>query len=333
MLLRPRAVYTSIPVRVAALICLAVPLLPAQSSATLSGTVHDEQGAVIRSAKITLFDPTRGLSREVLSEATGSFVLSQVSPGIYELSVEAEGFAKSRLTDLQINANDQRSLLLVLKIAARGESLIVTADSAAIRENPAVATSVDRAFIESQPLNGRSFQTLINLSPGVVLVPATLPDAGQFSVNGQRSGTNYFTVDGVGANFGLPFSTTSYEGAGGGTPSFSAQGSTSALASVDLVQEFTLQTSTYAPEYGRQPGARVAIVTRSGNNQLHGSAFDYLRNDKLDANSWFGNRNGLTRPALRQTTLASPSVGPHSCQGFMMAETAHSSLCRSRDCV
>ena len=153
----------------------------------------------------------------------------------------------------------------------------------------------------------------------MVFVTSSLPDAGQFSVNGQRSGTNYFTVDGVGANFGLPFATTPYEGAGGETPSFSSQGSTSALASIDAVQEFTIQTSTYAPEYGRQPGAQVAIVTRSGTNSLHGSAFNYLRNDKLDANSWFGSFNGLKRPALRQNdfgfTLGGPAFIPKLYDG------------------
>lgn len=93
-------------------------------------------------------------------------------------------------------------------------------------------------------------------------------------------------------------------------PSFSAQGGTSSLASVDAVQEFTIQTSTYAPEYGRQPGAQVAIVTRSGTNMIHGSAFNYFRNDKLDANSWFGNYNGIKRPALRQNDFGFTVGGP-----------------------
>ncbi|MCZ2152816.1 MAG: hypothetical protein LC114_02760 [Bryobacterales bacterium] len=118
------------------------------------------------------------------------------------------------------------------------------------------------------------------------------------------------------ANFGLPFATSPYEGSGGGTPSFSAGGGTSALASVDAVQEFTVQTSTYAPEYGRQPGAQLAIVTRSGANDFHGSAFDYLRNDKLDANSWFGNFNGLKRPALRQNDFGFTAGGPTRIPGL-----------------
>ncbi len=291
--------------------CTGAPALFGQSSAaSLSGTVQDEQEGVIIAAKLTLLDPGRGISRAATTDANGNFVFSQVAPSNYELSVEQAGFAKARFTGIAISANDQRSLRLKLKVAARDETIVVTEATPLVRESPSVATSVDRIFIENQPLNGRSFQTLIGLSPGVVPVTSSLPDAGQFSVNGQRSGTNYFTVDGVGANFGLPFATTPYEGAGGGTPSFSSQGSTSALASVDAVQEFTIQTSTYAPEYGRQPGAQIAIVTRSGTNSLHGSGFNYLRNDKLDANSWFGNFNGLKRPPLRQNDFGFTMGGP-----------------------
>lgn len=285
-------------------------LLAQTPSATLSGVVQDEQEGRLMAAKLTLRDSGRGTMREVMTDSTGAFLFAQVAPGDYELTVEQPGFAAARFENLELRANEQRSLRVKLKVASRGEAVTVTDEAPLVREGMAVATSVDRGFIANQPLNGRTFQTLIHLSPGVVFVPASLPEQGQFSVNGQRTGTNHFSVDGVGANFGLPFATTPYEGAGGGTPSLTAQGSTSALASVDAVQEFTVQTSTYAPEYGRQPGAQVAIVTRSGTNQLHGSAFNYLRNDKLDANSWFGNYNRLRRPALRQNDFGFTLGGP-----------------------
>jgi hypothetical protein len=293
------------------LFLLSEPALVGQSSsAVLSGTVVDEQEGVLASVKLTLRDPKKGMERLASSDARGTFVFSQIAPSTYELGVEHTGFASTRYASITINAGDQQTLRIQLKLAARGETILVTDETPLVRESPSVATALDRAFIENQPLNGRSFQTLIQLAPGVTFVPSTLPDQGQFSVNGQRTGANYFTVDGVGANFGMPFATTSYEGSGGGTPSFSAQGSTSALASVDAVQEFTIQTSTFAPEYGRQPGAQVAIVTRSGTNQLHGGAFHYLRNDKLDANSWFGNANRLPRPALRQNDFGFTLGGP-----------------------
>jgi hypothetical protein len=298
--------------------CALVPALSGQSSsALLSGSVRDEQDRVVTSAKVTLLDPARGQTRQTVTDSAGAFVFSQLAPSTYELSVEQAGFARARYSDVVINADDQRSLRIRLQVAQRDETVTVTGDAPLVREAPAVATAVDRRFIENQPLNGRSFQTLINLSPGVVITAASLPTNGQFSVNGQRSGSNYFTVDGVSGNFGLPFATSPYEGSGGGTPSFSAGGGSSALASVDAVQEFTVQTSTYAPEYGRQPGAQVAIVTRSGTNEFHGSAFNYLRNDKLDANSWFGNFNGLKRPALRQNDFGFTIGGPARIPGVM----------------
>lgn len=285
--------------------------LTAQSSSgSLVGVVQDEQARSIAAAKVILLDPMKGQSRSTQTDQNGTFTFTQLAPSTYELQVEQDGFAKSRYPELVINANDQRSLQISLKIAARGEAVIVTADAPLISEAPSVATSVDRKFIENQPLNGRSFQTLINLAPGVVLAPASLVNQGQFSVNGQRTGANYFTVDGVGANFGMPSATSPYEGSGGSVPSFSSQGGTSSLASVDAVQEFTVQTSTYAPEYGRQPGAQVSIVTRSGTNALHGSAFNYFRNDKLDANNWFGNYNGVARPPLRQNNFGFTLGGP-----------------------
>jgi hypothetical protein len=289
----------------------AVPATFAQkSSATLSGTVVDAQDAVIGSAMVTLQDPARGLQRQVLSASSGAFLFTQVPAGTYEISVTRPGFQPARVTDVMVNAGDQRSIQIRLAVASREEAIQVTSEAPLVRESPAVATSVDRRFIENQPLNGRSFQALIQLSPGVVVTPANIVSQGQFSVNGQRPGANHFSVDGVSANFGLPAATSPYEGAGGSVPSFSAQGGTSSLASVDAVQEFTIQTSTYAPEYGRQPGAQVAIVTRSGTNSLHGSAFNYFRNDKLDANSWFGNFNGVKRPALRQNDFGFTAGGP-----------------------
>ncbi len=280
------------------------------TTASLAGIVQDESGGRLGGARLTLRDAGKGFTRELVTEASGVFAFRHLPPSVYELIVERAGFAPARYPGLVLHADDQGYLSVRLQLAPREETVVVTAEAELVREGPSVATTVERGFIESQPLNGRSFQTLISLSPGIVLMPASLPSQGQFSANGQRTGTNYFLVDGVSANFGLPFATTPYEGAGGGVPSFSAQGSTSALASIDAVQEFTVQTSTYAPEYGRQPGAQVAIVTRSGTNQLRGNLFHYLRNDKLDANSWFGNYNRLPRPALRQNDFGFTLGGP-----------------------
>jgi hypothetical protein len=280
--------------------------------ASLSGTVSDGSGAAVKDATVVLKDVAKGTERTTVSDGSGAFSITQISPSTYQLESQASGFALVRYDNIVLNANDQRALRVELTVAQKTDSVTIVDEPALIQISSGVSTSVDQKFIENQPLNGRTFQSLIALSPGVQLTSSGLVDQGQFSVNGQRTGTNYFTVDGVGANFGLPASTTPYEGAGGGVPALSSQGGTAALASVDAVQEFTIQTSTYAAEYGRQPGAQVSIVTRSGTNQLHGSAFNYLRNDKLDANSWFGNFNGLRRPALRQNDFGFTVGGPVS---------------------
>jgi len=173
-----------------------------------------------------------------------------------------------------------------------------------------VSTLVDQTFVENMPLNGRSFQTLIMLAPGVVVTQTSFDDQGQFSVNGQRADANYFTVDGVSANFGVTGYPPLVQAAGGALPAFSALGGTNSLVSVDAMQEFRVQTSSFAPEYGRTPGGQISIVTRSGSNQFHGTAFEYFRNSVLDANDWFANANHLPKPEERQNDFGGVFGGP-----------------------
>ena len=126
-------------------------------------------------------------------------------------------------------------------------------------ESAAASTVIDRTLVENLPLNGRSFQTLITLTPGVVLTTTGFQDQGQFSVNGQRPDANYFLVDGVAANLGTSASNLGQGGAGQ-LPVTSAFGGTSNLVSLDALEEFRIQTSTFAPEYGRTPGAQIATT-------------------------------------------------------------------------
>ena len=159
--------------------------LSAQSSdASLFGTVLDPQARGLPGARITLRDPAKGTILQARSDGGGGFSFSAVKPSTYEVEVEHAGFQSSRYTAIVLNANTQQSLRIELKVEARSESVVVTSVAALVRESPSVATAVDRTFIENQPLNGRSFQSLIGLAPGIVSVPSTLPDQGQFS--GQR---------------------------------------------------------------------------------------------------------------------------------------------------
>lgn len=292
--------------------CILAPTSPlAQSAtATLSGAVMDASGAVIPDVKITVINTATTQQRQTTTNSDGFFTLPLLPPGVYKLRAERQGFATVDTKDLILNVGDQRSLQIQLRPGDVSATVDVRESASLTEGSPSVKTVVDRQFIANQPLNGRSFQTLIGLSPGVVFTPANVVTQGQFSVNGQRPSVNYFTVDGVSANFGVGASTTLYEGGGGGVPSFSAQGGTNSLVSADAVQEFAIQTSTYAPEFGRQPGAQVSIVTRSGTNEFRGSIFNYLRNDALDANDYFANANGLPRQALRQNDFGFTLGGP-----------------------
>lgn len=279
-------------------------------TATLSGTVTDPQGRAVSGARVLLRNTAQASERQAFTNDSGAFVFPQTAPSNYSLTFAKPGFSLAEYTGLVLNADDQSKLAIQLSLGRAEEKVTVTAEAPLISESPSVSTVVDRQFIENQPLNGRSFQSLVELSPGVVLTPSNLPNPGQFSVNGQRPGSNYFTVDGVGANFGSTASTNLYETAGGGVPSYSAVGTTTSLASLDAVQEFTIQTSTYSPEYGRQPGAQVSVVTRSGTNLFHGSAYDYIRNSVFDANNFFANRSGLKKPPVRQNDFGATVGGP-----------------------
>src|SRR5258707_4179674 len=188
-----------------------------------------------------------------------------------------------------------------MTLGAASETVTVEAGAPLVNtESATVSTLIDRRFVENLPLNGRSFQTLIMLTPGVVVTPTAFNDQGQFSVNGQRADANYFTIDGASANFGVTGYFPLGQTAGGALPALSLSGGTNSLVSVDAMQEFRVQTSSFAPEFGRTPGGQISIATRSGTNNFHGSLFEYFRNDVLDAKDWFANFNHLAKPEERQ---------------------------------
>jgi hypothetical protein len=280
----------------------------------LSGTVIDEKGAVIIDTKITVVNVATGLRREAVTNGEGSFTIPLLPPGIYTVTAEREGFATVETRDVTLNVNDQRSLQIQLRVGQVSTTVTVNGEAETVREDPAVATVVDRQFVENLPLNGRSLQSLIALTPGSVFVKVdTNPIAGgQFSINGQRADANYFTVDGVSANFSISTGTGSFSGesAAGSLPGLTALGGTNSMVSIDALQEFKIQTSTYAPEFGRTPGGQISLITRSGTNGFHGDAFDYLRNSVMDANNWFADNEGLAKPAERQNDFGGVIGGP-----------------------
>src|SRR6185436_15389998 len=258
-----------------------------------------------------------GIPRETKTDENGLYVLTFVPTGRYRLTVTLSGFQTVTRSDVQLSVGDRVTVDFTLQPGPLTETVTVSVEPSYLATSPAVATVVDRQFVENIPLNGRSFQSLIALTPGVVVVPSGLTNtAGQFSVNGQRAGANSFMVDGVSANFAAAPGNFGAQDSSGGLPGLSTFGTTQSLVSVDAMQEFRVQTSTYSAQYGRQPGGQISIATRSGTNQLHGNVFDYFRDDALDANDWFANRAGQAKAPERQNDFGGTFGGPLMLPGY-----------------
>jgi Carboxypeptidase regulatory-like domain/TonB dependent receptor len=287
-------------------------VLRAQSTnASLTGRVTDPSKAVIADARVAAISVSTNVRYQTTTNAAGEYILANLPPGSYCLEVEKPGFKKLIKPGVVLHVQDALAIDSELTLGELSESVTAAAGVLPMdTTSGTVSTVVDRTFVEGIPLNGRSFQTLILLTPGVVVTAAAFDDQGQFSVNGQRADANYFTVDGVSANFGVTGYFPLVQTAGGALPALSASGGTNSLVSVEAMQEFRIQTSSFAPEFGRTPGGQISIVTRSGTNSFHGTLFEYFRNDVLDANDWFSNFNHLPKPAERQNDFGAVFGGP-----------------------
>jgi len=306
---------------------LVVVRVRAQSpNGTISGLVVDPTGAVIVGADILVENDSTGVQYSARTNGTGLYLVSNVPPGTYRIQVSKIGFKTLVKPDIVLNVQDALSINFTLPIGAASEIVTVPGGASLINsENAAVSTVVDQNYVQNMPLNGRSFQDLILLTPGVVTnspqMETSLGTGGEFSVNGQRTDSNYYSIDGVSANVGVaPGSNLySFPGASGSIAASTALGTTQALISVDALEEFRVESSTYSAEFGRNPGGQFSFVTRSGTNDWHGTAFDYLRNGDLDAKNWFNDYLGVPQAPLRQNdfggTLGGPIEIPHVYNG------------------
>jgi hypothetical protein len=303
---------------VAVILAVAIPVFAADPTATLAGRVDDPTGRVVPGTKVQATNVDTNVSYYGETNDVGAYRIPGLPPGHYRMIIERAGFAKIVKPGIELHVQDVITVNFQMRVGSISESVTVESGAQMVdTESSAVSTVVDRQFAENLPLNGRSFQTLIQLTPGVVVVPSNYYDNGQFSINGQRAASNYWMVDGVSGNVGAGVNTQGTPGnaLAGTAGSFSALGGTNSLVSVDAMQEFRIQTSTYAPEFGRTPGGQISIVTRSGTNQFHGTAFDYVRNDVFDANNWFNGINILNATPIpkakeRQNDFGGTFNGP-----------------------
>src|SRR5258708_1470060 len=203
-------------------------------TAVVNGQVRDASGAAIVGATVEVFNDATHVRYSTETNDEGIYSVPNLPPGTYHIQVSKSGFKTVVHPEIVLNVQDARAIGFTLPVGPISETVTVEGGAPLINtESAAVSTVVDRQFAENLPMNGRSFQTLIQLTPGVVLTASNGQDSGQFSVNGQRSASNYWMVDGVSANIGISAFGTTGNGLGAALGSSSVFGGTSSLVSVD----------------------------------------------------------------------------------------------------
>ncbi|MEK7408481.1 MAG: TonB-dependent receptor [Acidobacteriota bacterium] len=274
-------------------------------SGSLTGVVTDPSGGVIPGAKATLSDVDRGATFTAVTDSLGRFTLRSLPPGNYKLSVEASGFAPFAQSSIVLNVNQNASIDVSLKVGATSQAIEVLTEAPLLATQDAVTGQVvNRTFINDLPLISRAVLDLAYLTPGVTqprggaFGPMTQQNpwfAGNFVSNGGRNANSDMLVDGV--------SVANYEQNGGIQVAVYQP-------SVDAVQEFKIAQNNFSAEIGFSGGTVINLITRSGTNAFHGSAWEFLRNDKLNANNWFSNLYGRKLPPLRRNQFGLTVGGP-----------------------
>ncbi len=269
-----------------------------QNTGTISGTVNDPSGAVVAGANVTAQNPATNFTREAVSASNGSYRLEQLPVGTYTISVEATGFKKLMTGQVALSVNDSLTLDLTLEVGQVSEVVTVTeAPSAVNTETSVIGRTVDNRTLNDLPVlsgaGGRNPLALAPLQAGVM--PAG--QVGPFSVNGQRAQSNNFLLDGGDSNdlaINVPDAVQGF--------------------SPDALQEFRLLTNTYSADFGRNSGAIVALISKSGTNEYHGNLFHFFRNRALNATPFFNNAaptfNGLRKPQFNVNEFGGTIGGP-----------------------
>ncbi len=268
-------------------------------SGSITGVVTDPSGAVVPDARVVLTDVTKGYSYSATTNTEGTYTIRSVPPGAYELTVTAKGFRTFVQSGITLAVTEHATVDVKLEVGASAQTVTVTGAAPLLAtRNATTGQSVTRTLINDLPLISRSVYDLAYLSPGVNPAAGRAfgpGDANNFTSNGGRGSTADVLLDGV---------TTSAPNA-----------NTTALTplyvpSVDAVQEFKVEQNNFSADKGFSGNTVVNVIIRSGTNQFHGSVYEFLRNDKLDANSWFNNRAGLKLPPLRRNDFGFTFGGP-----------------------
>jgi len=271
------------------------------SNASITGIVSDPTGAVISGAKVEVTDLARNVTLSTLTNQTGLYLLSELPPATYSIRIEAAGFRTYVIDSFQLSTRQRATLNVTLEVGAVSEKVVVTSEVQLVEaSNATLGGVVENKKVIDLPLNNRNIFTLMTLVPGVT--PSTpnsqsdfFTSAIRYSINGGLESTTDIQVDGISA-----LAQSDIAGMYGA----------SALPSVDSIQEFRVQTNAYSAEFGRSGGGLITMVTKSGTNSFHGGLFEFLRNNALDANNFFANKNGNPLPPLQQSQFGANLGGP-----------------------
>ncbi len=287
-------------------------MLFGQGTGELRGVVRGPKGEALGGATIRLQNGAKGWERQARSDEGGRYAFAGLEVGIYAIEASASGHLAAKIENLEVATAASIALDFDLNLASEAVFRTETSAAPPLLEagKTSTGTVIRRGFVENLPLNGRSFQSLLEMTPGIVLTRAGTVSGGQFSANGMRSNANNFTIDGVAGNVGASTAATFSQQAAGTLPALTVLGGTNSLATLDSLEEFRVETSSFAPEYGRSPGAQVILTTRSGTNQFRGALWHELRNEKLDANDWFVNAAGRGRSPFRLNQFGGNVGGP-----------------------
>ena len=265
---------------------------------TVSGLLTDPSAAIIQGAKITLLDEEKGYQFTTTSDGDGRYRFVSIPPGLYSVSVEMQGFEKTVRTHIRLNVSENATANLTLKIANAAEKIEVKAQGQSIATEDAVTGQVvDRRFINDLPLIDRNVMDLTYLAPGVTDVDDQCPNCGgtNFASNGSRGASADILSDGA--------SITNFEPNGGVTQAVY-------VPSPEAVEEFKVQQSNFSAEYGFSGASIINMITRSGTNSFHGSAYDFIRNTITDANNWFNDRYNIPIPPVHRHEFGGTIGGP-----------------------
>jgi hypothetical protein len=251
---------------------------------TISGTVHESTGALLTDATVTVRQLETGATRKLITGADGRFYAPSVPVGEYSVSVTHEGFAQQRRSGISLTVGQSLQLEFVLGVEAVQQNVEVDATSASVNTTTQQTSGlIDEREVKELPLNGRSYDELLTLNPATVnysnqrsgsIGTSNSSVGNMFAVSGRRPQDNLFLLNGI-------------EYTGASLINVTPGGTSGQLLGVDAVREFNVASDTYGASYGKRDGAQVSIVTTSGTNQLHGTAFEFIRNSALDARNYF----------------------------------------------